>query len=157
MLCKIPFQLVAIEADGVHLILDAKINQRTCRLLIDTGASRTVFDQNRIGAFVDHLELQENEQLSTGLGTNAMKSHIVTLESLEIGALFLQNYTSVIIDMVHINQSFETYGLQAIDGVIGGDILLDYKAEIDYRKKELRLRVPKKLIRNNPFFKEKLG
>lgn len=149
MLCKIPFQLVAIEADGVHLILNAKINQLTCRLLIDTGASRTVFDQNRIAAFVDDLEMHENEQLSTGLGTNEMKSHIITLESLEIGELFIRNYTSVIIDMVHINQSFEAYGLHAIDGVIGGDILLDYKAEIDYRKKELRLRVPKKLVRSN--------
>ncbi|MBN1649787.1 MAG: clan AA aspartic protease [Bacteroidales bacterium] len=149
MLCKIPFQLVAIESDGVHLILNAKINRRTCRLLIDTGASRTVFDQNRIGNFVDDVEMLENEQLSTGLGTNEMKSHIITLESFEIGDLFMKDYTSVIIDMVHINQSFEAYGLPAIDGVIGGDILLDYKAEIDYRKKELRLRVPKKQMRNN--------
>ncbi|MDA3907103.1 MAG: retropepsin-like aspartic protease [Bacteroidales bacterium] len=149
MLCKIPFELVAIESDGVHIILNAKINQNDCRLLIDTGASRTVFDQNRISMFVDELEMQENEQLSTGLGTNDMKSHIIILESLEIGNVYLRDYISVIIDMIHINKSFETYGLQAIDGVIGGDILLDYKAEIDYRKKELRLRVPKKLLKDN--------
>jgi hypothetical protein len=147
MLIKIPFEFVSIEADGVHLILNAKINQKPCRLLIDTGASRTVFDQNRIALFVEEPEMHENEQRSTGLGTNTMKSHIITLESLEIGALHLQDYTSVIIDMMHINQSFETYGLQTIDGVIGGDILLDYKAEIDYRKQELRLRVPKKLLK----------
>ena len=148
MLIKIPFEFISIEADGVHLILNAKINQKPCRLLIDTGASRTVFDQNRISLFVEKPEMQENQHRSTGLGTNTMKSHIITLESLEIGELHLQNYTSVIIDMVHINQSFETYGLQVIDGVIGGDILLDYKAEIDYRKQELRLRVPKKLIKS---------
>lgn len=146
MLCKIPFKLVSIEADGVHLILQAKINNKPCRLLIDTGASRTVFDQNRISLFVEKPEMQENQHRSTGLGTNDMKSHIITLESLEIGCLHLQNYTSVVIDMVHINQSFETYGLQTIDGVIGGDILLNYKAEIDYRKQELRLRFPKKMM-----------
>lgn len=146
MLCKIPFKLVSIEADGVHLILQAKINNKPCRLLIDTGASRTVFDQNRISLFVEKPEMQENQHRSTGLGTNDMKSHIITLESLEIGCLHLQNYTSVVIDMVHINQSFEAYGLQTIDGVIGGDILLNYKAEIDYRKQELRLRFPKKMM-----------
>jgi hypothetical protein len=146
MLCKIPFQLVSIEADGVHLILLAKINNKPCRLLIDTGASRTVFDQNRIALFVEKPEMQENQHRSTGLGTNDMKSHIITIESLEIGCLHLRNYTSVVIDMVHINQSFEAYGLQTIDGVIGGDILLNYKAEIDYRKQELRLRVPKKMM-----------
>lgn len=146
MLCKIPFELVSIEADGVHLILQAKINNKPCRLLIDTGASRTVFDQNRISLFVEKPEMQENQHRSTGLGTNDMKSHIITLESLEIGCLHLQNYTSVVIDMVHINQSFEAYGLQTIDGVIGGDILLNYKAEIDYRKQELRLRFPKKMM-----------
>lgn len=146
MLCKIPFKLVSIEADGVHLILQAKINNKPCRLLIDTGASRTVFDQNRISLFVEKPEMQENQHRSTGLGTNDMKSHIITLESLEIGCLHLQNYTSVVIDMVHINQSFEAYGLQTIDGVIGGDILRNYKAEIDYRKQELRLRFPKKMM-----------
>lgn len=146
MLCKIPFELVSIEADGVHLILQAKINNKPCRLLIDTGASRTVFDQNRISLFVEKPEMQENQHRSTGLGTSDMKSHIITLESLEIGCLHLQNYTSVVIDMVHINQSFEAYGLQTIDGVIGGDILLNYKAEIDYRKQELRLRFPKKMM-----------
>lgn len=144
MLSKIPFDLVAIEADGVHIILKAEINQIPCRLLIDTGASRTVFDQNRISLFVTDPEIHENEQLSTGLGTNDMKSQIISLDSLVIGELSLHNYQCIIIDMIHINQSFETFGLQAIDGVIGGDILLNYKAEIDYRKKELRLRVPKK-------------
>lgn len=147
MLCKIPFELVAIEADGVHIILQAHINQKPCRLLIDTGASRTVFDKTRISSFVDNPEMEENEQLSTGLGTNDMKSHIISLDNLEIGDLHLKNYLSIIIDMVHINGSFEAYGLQTIDGVIGGDILLDYKAEIDYRKQELRLRVPKKLLK----------
>jgi len=149
MLCKITFEFVAIEADGVHIILQAQINRKPCRLLIDTGASRTVFDQNRIATFVDNPELKENEQPSTGLGTNDMKSHIITLESLEIGDLHLKNYMSVVIDMVHINQSFETFGLQSIDGVLGGDILSKYKAEIDYRKKELRLRVPKRLMNVN--------
>jgi len=147
MLYKIPFEFVAIEADGVHIVLQAEINHLPCRLLIDTGASRTVFDQNRISLFVNDPEMHENEQLSTGLGTNDMKSHIISLDSLVIGELSLHNYLCVIIDMIHINQSFESYGLQAIDGVLGGDILLDYKAEIDYRKKELRLRVPKKQLK----------
>ncbi len=148
MLCKIPFDFVAIEADGVHIILCAKINQKSCRLLIDTGASRTVFDKTRITKFVDELEMHENEQLSTGLGTNDMKSHIITLESLEIGQLYITDYLSIIIDMVHINQSFKTFGLKPIDGVLGGDILREYKAEIDYRKQELRLRVPKKYLKD---------
>ncbi len=147
MLCKIPFEFVSIQDDGVHLVLQAQLNNTDCRLLIDTGASRTVFDQNRIDKFVENPDLQENEQRSTGLGTNQMKSHIIQIEKLEIGDLCLKDYTSVVIDMVHINQSFELFGLEVIDGVIGGDILLEYKAEIDYRKKELRLRVPKKQLK----------
>jgi predicted aspartyl protease len=147
MLCKIPFEFVSIQDDGVHLVLQAEMNNTPCRLLIDTGASRTVFDQNRIEQFVENPEMEENEQRSTGLGTNEMKSHIIQIEKLEIGDLCLKDYTSVVIDMVHINQSFELFGLEVIDGVIGGDILLEYKAEIDYRKKELRMRVPKKQLK----------
>jgi len=149
MLCKIPFEYISIEADGVHIIMDAKINNKNCRLLIDTGASRTVFDHNRITNFVDEPEIEENQQLSTGLGTNDMQSHILVLDSLELGSLLLINYQCVIIDMVHINQSFASIGLAPIDGVLGGDILSIYKAEIDYRKKEMRIRFPKKLLKNN--------
>ncbi|HAG16287.1 MAG TPA: hypothetical protein DCG69_07160 [Bacteroidales bacterium] len=144
MICKIPFEFISIESEGVHLFFEALLNQKACKMLIDTGASRSVFDSNRIGLFVDNPEISENDQLSTGLGTNSMKSHMVILENVKIGNLRLKNYTAVIIDMTHINQSFETMGLQQIDGVLGGDILLKYKAEIDYRKKELRLRFSKK-------------
>lgn len=144
MICKIPFEFISIESEGVHLVFEALLNQKACKILIDTGASRSVFDSNRIGLFVDNPEISENDQLSTGLGTNSMKSHMVILENVKIGDLKLKNYSAVIIDMTHINESFETMGLQQIDGVLGGDILLKYKAEIDYRRKELRLRFSKK-------------
>lgn len=149
MIAIVPLEFISIESDGVHLIIQAQINNIQSRLLIDTGASRTVFDQNRIEHFVPEPDAQENEQLSTGLGTNEMKSQILTLDSLTIGNFTIKDYPSVIIDMGHINQSFEAIGLPPIDGVIGGDILLEYKALIDYRKKELRLRFPKKMLSKN--------
>ncbi|MBK7570589.1 MAG: hypothetical protein IPI10_02830 [Bacteroidetes bacterium] len=44
--------MLTIEDDGLHLIVDSEVNGKSCRLLIDTGASRTVFDQNRIFIFI---------------------------------------------------------------------------------------------------------
>ena len=95
MISKIPFEFVAIESDGVHIIFEALISKHSCRMLIDTGASRTVFDQNRIDRFISEPELTENEQLSTGLGTNNMRSHIISIPSLIIGDLHLTNYCVV--------------------------------------------------------------
>lgn len=149
MICKIPFESISIESDGVHIIMNARINSIPCRILIDTGASRTVFDSNRIERFVEKLESVENQQLSTGLGTNNMQSHITTLENFELGDLHLKNYQCIIIDMMHINESFNSIGHQQIDGVLGGDILNTYKAEVDYRKREIRFRFPKNLLKKN--------
>ncbi|MBN2236379.1 MAG: clan AA aspartic protease [Bacteroidales bacterium] len=148
MLCIIPLEFVSIESDGFHLITPGKINNIDCNLLIDTGASRSVFDANIIHQYVENPELSDNEQLSTGLGTNEMKSQILNLEQFEIGTFKLRNFETVIIDMKHINQSFSIFGLRPIDGVIGGDILKTYHAVINYQKKELRLKIPKKMLMN---------
>jgi len=136
---KIPIKIIPIEDDGYHVCIEAGINDKAALLLIDTGASRTVFDAERINNFIAEkdLELKEMEKLSTGLGTNTMKSHIVVVDSLELGELILKDFETVVIDMKHINDSYEKIGLTPIDGVIGGDILVDYSAVLDYGEKML--------------------
>ena len=48
----IPFDLLSIEGDGFHLLVEALLNGRPAKMLIDTGASRTVFDKERITRYI---------------------------------------------------------------------------------------------------------
>jgi len=142
MLRKIPITIIPIEDDGFHLMLEILINHQIANLIIDTGASRTVFDSNRIMKFVsdENSEFEKNEKLSTGLGTNSLESQAIELDSIKIGELEIEKYKAVILDMSHINQTYSGINIPEIDGVLGGDLLKKYNAEISYRSKLLKLR-----------------
>ena len=141
MQTNIPIEILPIEDDGFHLLIRAKINGKKANLIIDTGASRTVFDETLIKNYLpeEYNDFETNEKLSTGLGTNTMKSSAFSLKSLKIGDLNIENYMAVILDLTNINDSYTKLKLPKIHGVIGGDLLSKYKAIIYYKAKNLRL------------------
>ncbi|PKP48541.1 MAG: clan AA aspartic protease [Bacteroidetes bacterium HGW-Bacteroidetes-12] len=137
MTTKLSFEILPIENDGFHLQLKVRINGSEANLILDTGASRSVFDETRITLFTKNNHVEDNERLSTGLGTNTMTSKNVILEKLELNELIIENYEATILDLTHVNESYEKLELELIDGVLGSDILVEYNAIIDYGKKEL--------------------
>ena len=141
-LISINLELLAIEEDGYHIFTQALINGKPARLLVDTGASRTVFDADRIRNFLNEEDQQPEkiDKLSTGLGTNTMESHSLVLTEFSLGETTFVDYQAVALNMEHVNQSYRMLGFPEIDGVLGGDLLHELKALIDYRKKEVRWR-----------------
>lgn len=133
-------KILDIEGDGYHLLTDVLINDVPSVLLIDTGASKSVLDSNRIHQFVPPSEFEVNEQLSTGLGTNSMTSHSTIIDNIQLGDITIPHYKVVIIDLSHVNESYLKLGLSPIDGVLGSDLLLKYKAVIDYGKLQIILK-----------------
>lgn len=135
---EVGFRLLEIENDGYHLLVKGKINGKTANFLIDTGASRTVFDQVSIHTFIDDPELNQNERLSTGIGTNTMASMVTTIQSLEFGGLNIKDYTAIVIDLQHVHASYNSLKLPEINGILGGDILTEHKAVINYKSKKIK-------------------
>lgn len=135
----LPIEIFPIEDDGYHLKVTLMVNEKAASVIIDTGASRSVFDETRVTNYINFDELEEHDRLSSGLGTNTMISKIVTLDKLQIGDIIINNYEATILDLSHVNASYENLGLAPIDGILGGDILHDYSAVIDYKEGELVL------------------
>jgi len=135
----IKLKLIRIDRNGCHLSMNGKINGKVANLIIDTGASQTVFDKNRIGKFLGHDDFEKVESLSSGLGTNTMESHLVKVPGFKIGDLEIKNKKMILLDLAHVNESYKMMKLKPIDGVIGGDILKKYSAQINYAKKQLIL------------------
>lgn len=140
MVTTIPIQFLHIENEGYHLLIKIKINKKVAFAIVDTGASRSVFDSNQIMKYLKNEQVQEQDKLSTGLGTNSMKSSIVVLKHLAIGELQLKNFESVLLDLTHVNSTYQILGFREIVGVIGGDILFQYQCNIDYKNGILKLR-----------------
>ena len=144
MITTIPFKILDIAGEGYHLLLKLYLNKKVANVIIDTGASKTVFDKTRIEKFVAERTFEKHESLSSGLGTNTMQSEQVTVKKLKIGELEIENYKTILLDLSHVNQSYEQIGLKPVDGVLGSDILLKYNAVIDYEKKVLKFKFSKK-------------
>lgn len=121
-------------------MLTLKINNKNAKLIIDTGASKTVFDKERIKNFVKDKSFHEHDKLSSGLGTNTMQSHVTEIKKIQLGKIVINDYKTILLDLSHVNNSYHQVGLKPIEGVLGSDILLEYKAVIDYEKKVLKLK-----------------
>ena len=61
----IPIEVIPIEGDGYHLMIEVTANGRPVRMLIDTGASRSVFDKDRVLMFLGD-EMPELRSVSPG-------------------------------------------------------------------------------------------
>ena len=70
-----------------------------------------------------------------------MVSHVSEIKKLDLNGLIIANYDGIFIDLSHVNKSYENIKLKPIDGVIGSDILLQFKAVVNYEKMELTLKV----------------
>jgi len=143
MITNIPLEILAIEEDGFHLMITGLVNGKEAKFILDTGASRTVFDENQIIKLLGHGDMQEIDKLSTGLGTSSMESKTVVIEELRLNDITIPHYEAAVLNLQHVNESYEKSELPTIDGVLGGDILMEYSAIIDYEKKMMTLTTSK--------------
>jgi hypothetical protein len=129
----------AIEEDGFHIFIESLVNGKPARLLVDTGASKTVFDEMRLQQFMDTAVLYVNDKLSTGLGTNSMESKLAQITRMAFKEVVVENVVIAALDLSHVNQSYAEMDMPPIDGVMGGDLLTQCSAEINYSKRQLVL------------------
>ena len=57
----------------------------------------------------------------------------------KIGGLILKNYPAFALDLQPVTDTYLSLGHPPISAIIGGDILMEFSAKIDYQKKTLRL------------------
>ena len=136
---EIPINIISIEGDGFHIVTDGLVNGKSARFVVDTGASRTVFDKDRILNYINNPEFAEKEGLSAGIGGTDISSFIFNIEELSFGDLKINDYQAVAMDLSNINTSYEMIKLPPIDGVLGGDLLRKHNAVISSRIKKIRL------------------
>ena len=136
---EVPINIISIEGDGFHLIAEGLINGKSARFVVDTGASRTVFDKERVLDYIDNPEFNEKEGLSAGIGGTDISSFIFKLEELSFGELSIKDYQAVAMDLSNVNNSYAMLNIPPVDGVLGGDLLYKYKAVISYKLKKMRL------------------
>lgn len=138
---SLPIQLLMIDGDGVHLMVEAKSGRKKIRLIVDTGASKTVFDKSRFAKLFPDQDIQDSDALTTGLGTNTFPGATSKIASLKLGDLKVKNFDVLVLDLSHVNNSYLLLGFQPFDGVLGSDLLLKYNALIDFQASTLHFNI----------------
>ena len=136
---QIPLQIIDLEDDGFHPLVEVVVFGKPHTVVLDTGASRTAFDKSILLEANNEATFKDSGKLSTGLGTNAMVSSTLILHDLHIGTLHIPDFEVAVLDLSSINHAYSQLNLPTILGVLGGDVLMKYKAVIDYGKSTLIL------------------
>jgi len=140
----LPIDIVTLgEDNSYHLFVSGVINGQKYDLLIDTGASHTIFDATLIPEMPANERI-DHEIQSAGIHAGELKSSLGHIKKFKLGDLKRVNWTVVLIDLTHVNDLYRKFTSKRVAGLIGSDFLLMHKAIIDYKKRELVLRNIKK-------------
>jgi clan AA aspartic protease (TIGR02281 family) len=132
------FVAVPLHTNAVgHFELAAEVNGHAARLVLDTGASHTVFaidSAERLGLLTTPSAVR-----ASGVASDHATA-TTTVAELRLGAARLREFPARTFDLAHVNSALEAKGAPAIDGAIGGDVLRPAEAVIDYARATLYLR-----------------
>jgi hypothetical protein len=138
---KIPVNIIKLDEKSFHLLIEVKINGLPVNVLIDTGASRTVFDKSLPGVKLKAKSRKDPEEIhSAGIMAGSIDSQVAVVKSFKLGKLKLHKYKVILIDLDNINQLYLKATGKQIHGLLGSDFLLDMNAIIDYSKAYLILK-----------------
>lgn len=132
---KIPLEILRLEDESYHLLVEVVINSSIKgKMVLDTGASRTVIDTS---LSLD-IDCTKETPYTSGIGGQVDVS-FTKLETLVIGAFRLENIALAMIDLSAVNSTYEQVSQQRILGLLGSDLLLKHHAKIDYKTATLYL------------------
>ena len=136
----VPLEIIDLQEDGFHPLVNISVFGKSFIVVLDTGASKTAFDQAMLLQAHEHAVVTMSEKLSTGLGTNTMASSTAVIHDLYIGDFLIAEFEVAVLDLSTINIAYRQLGHPDVLGVLGGDILMKYKAVINYGKQVLKLK-----------------
>ncbi|MDR1864589.1 MAG: retroviral-like aspartic protease family protein [Bacteroidales bacterium] len=136
----VPLEIIMMgDVHSYHLFVKGSVNGVACNLLVDTGASRTVFDLSLIPEIADQKDGQPQIQ-SSGIYAGEIKSSFGVIRKFKMEGLKLKDWQVVLIDLSYVNETYGRFSKKRVAGLIGSDFLFRHKAIVDYKRKRLVLK-----------------
>ena len=140
---EISLQIIELEKDNYHILIEGEFQDKTISSwIIDTGASKSVMDVNQKAYYEISDSDNEEDYHSAGINQGMLETSVGKLSFLKVGELEITNQKVALIDLNHVNEIYEKYTSCRIAGLMGGDILMQYKCRIDYESKTIQFQFP---------------
>ncbi len=134
---EIYFEILEFEKNTYHPLLKAELDGLEAYWwVIDTGASKSVFNSNLDGYYI----LDDEDSMSaTGLGKELVETNSAMISSMRLGGVDFGPLQVALVDFLHINQEYARFCDKKIAGLIGSDFLVAHNAIIDFGAKKISL------------------
>ena len=121
-----------------HYVVIATLNGTLGRFILDTGASTTCVSTELATHF--HLNPKPSEEKASSASANELDTEVAYHNELVIGSWSSKRRSVVLFDMQAVNHALQKHDIEAVDGIIGADILQSVNAIIDYKNDWLYLK-----------------
>ena len=128
---NIQFQALPLERSRQnHLLVRAQINGKPALLGVDSGAPVSAIALHRVAHF-GLTPAKPNGEVPTRLRINGTYNKVVIAKGLQLGALNLVDEPMVAVDLGGSRRAAKLMNEQAIDGILGADVLFPTHAVLD--------------------------
>lgn len=134
---KIPIKVVQLGEEGTHIFCKARVNGKKARVLIDTGASKSVLAKSFADKIKNLKNVSVNDNSTSGIGPEAVEATFAKLKKLQFKSLVIKKLVVGTIDVSHVTTMYDTLGVKPFDLILGGEVLERYNAVIDYKRELL--------------------
>ncbi|MEL0646834.1 retropepsin-like aspartic protease [Pseudoalteromonas agarivorans] len=121
-----------------HQIVNAKINGKPLRLILDTAAGSSVLDK----ACLNDLNIKEtlSDENAAGLGTSEHAIGNIEISEIELAGVVYKNPSFVSLNLDHVQVAG---GEKGVHGLLGSPFFSQYKAVINFENHTLEILVTK--------------
>ena len=138
---NVQFQALPLERSRQnHLLVRAHINGKPALLGVDSGAPVSAIAINRVAHF-GLTPAKANGEIPTRLRINGSYNNVAIARSLQLGALNLIDEPMVAVDLGGSRRAAKLMKEQAIDGILGADILFPTHAVLECSNEILILKI----------------
>lgn len=120
-----------------HIIVECKINNIKGTFIVDTGASNSCLNFKLARKF--KIKYEKSKEKASSASSKINETYYSKNNILKIGNCQKIDFEIVLFDMTFINNSIKEKYLKEVDGIIGSDILNEFNACINYKRKEILL------------------
>ena len=121
-----------------HYVVIATLNGTAGRFILDTGASTTCVSTELAKHF--HLNPKPSDEKASSASANELDTEVAHHNELVIGLWSSKRRSVVLFDMQAVNHALQKHDIEAVDGILGADILQSVAAIIDYKNDWLYLK-----------------
>lgn len=136
---SISLKKVELDAQGSHLLVECSIQPHipSAYLILDTGASKSVFDPS----YLQEQEYThiETEHIESSQLTEMISGTIISIHSFCIAGNEYSNFEALAMSLAHVNSIYGQYISHPIVGLLGGDFLSKHQAVISYKQLQLKI------------------